>query len=199
MRKIKSENENFIDDFLIDISEYVSPMFYNWGFSPNDITTLSLITGVLCIYFLYTKNIILFVLFFILSYFFDCLDGYFARKYKMVTKFGDLYDHIKDTLVHIVLYSTIIYIYYNNRYFIPVSITLVIFILLSGIHLTCQQVLHTGMDVKDDYLDKYIHFFEFLGITEPMCYDMINYTKYVGVGTLQLVVIILVIFLEYTK
>ena len=168
MRKINNENENFIDDFLLDISEYVSPFFYSLGFSPNDITTLSLITGLLCIYFLYTKNIILFVVFFILSYFFDCLDGHYARKYNMVTKFGDYYDHIKDALVHVLLYSTIIYLYYNNRYIIPFFIILGIFVILSGIHLTCQQVLYTGMDVKDDYLDQYIHIFEYFGITEPM-------------------------------
>lgn len=198
MRKINNENENFIDNFLLDIAEYVSPIFYDLGFTPNDITTLSLITGLLCVYFLYTKNILIFTIFFILSYFFDCLDGHFARKYNMVSKFGDMYDHVKDTAVHIILYSTIIYLYYNNIYIIPVSIAFITFIILSAIHLTCQQVLYSGMEVKDEYLDQYIHIFEFFGIKENTCKDMIKYTKFVGVGTLQLVIILLIIFLERT-
>ena len=30
------------------------------------------------------------------GYFFDCMDGHFARKYNMVTEFGDMYDYITD-------------------------------------------------------------------------------------------------------
>ena len=45
-----------------------------------------------------------------LSYFFDCMDGNFARTYKMQTKFGDYYDHIKDVII-MLIFALILFIY----------------------------------------------------------------------------------------
>jgi len=101
MRKIPAEYENPIDNFFIDISEKVSPAFRAMKMTPNAITFMSLIFGILSIYCLYTNHIIAFSIFYLISYFFDCLDGYYARKYKMTSKFGDYFDHIKDVLVFI--------------------------------------------------------------------------------------------------
>ena len=51
-----------------------------------------------------------FSFFYFLGYYFDCIDGPMARKYNMVTLFGDWYDHITD----MICFSWIIYILINQ-------------------------------------------------------------------------------------
>jgi hypothetical protein len=69
----------------------------------NDMTTVSLIFGVIAVIALYQQNASLFVCSYILSYFFDCVDGAYARHYNMVTQFGDWYDHVKDVIVNVLI------------------------------------------------------------------------------------------------
>jgi len=38
---------------------------------------------------------------YLISYMFDCWDGYYARKYNMESKFGDYYDHVSDMFIGI--------------------------------------------------------------------------------------------------
>ena len=45
------------------------------------------------------NNYILACIYYFISYFFDVLDGIYAREYNMVSEFGDYYDHIKDIVV----------------------------------------------------------------------------------------------------
>ena len=99
MRKIPGKLDNFIDDTLITIIDTIQPYFYKLGFIPNTLTTISLICWLFALYFFINDGVyytLYAVLFMILSYFFDCFDGHFARSYNMVTKFGDYYDHISD-------------------------------------------------------------------------------------------------------
>jgi hypothetical protein len=72
----------------------VCPFFKKIGFTPNGITTLSLIFGIASAYYLYKGKIYMFALLYTISYFFDVMDGHFARKYKMVSKGGDYYDNV---------------------------------------------------------------------------------------------------------
>jgi hypothetical protein len=200
MRKINNEYENPIDDILLDLSEFVSPFFYNLGFNPNGLTFLSLITGVLSIYFLYKQQIIVFAILFFTSYFFDCLDGHFARKYKMITKFGDLFDHYKDLFVTILLTIMLFYNYKNNKYFILTVILLIILVILSNIHLACQQVLYNGFDTNDDFLDflkPLLHTLNF--DNQEKCTELIKFTRFFGTGSLNFGVVLIIIFLHYTN
>jgi phosphatidylglycerophosphate synthase len=200
MRKINNEYENPIDDILLDLSEFVSPFFHNLGFNPNGLTFLSLITGVLSIYFLYKQQIIIFAILFFTSYFFDCLDGHFARKYDMVTKFGDLFDHYKDSFVAILLAVMLFYNYKNNKYILLAILLFIFLIVSSSIHMGCQQVLYNGTYTEDEYLDylkPILHWLKF--DNEEKCKDLIKYTRFFGSGTLNVGVILIIIFLHYTQ
>lgn len=199
MRKLDSENENFIDNILIDISESVSNLFFNLNFTPNMITTLSLITGLLSVYFLFINNIFLFGVFWIISYFFDCLDGYFARKYKMVSEFGEYYDSIKDTVVFIIFLGIYVYKFFNHRFFYICSFILLILLLAVPIHMGCQQIVYNRENDKRELLDNYVDIMEFIGFNKEYCKELINYTKYLGVGTLQVGVILIIIFLHFSE
>ena len=44
----------------------------------------------------------------LIFYFMDCLDGHFARKYNMVTVFGDYFDHFVDILSLSLLYLILV-------------------------------------------------------------------------------------------
>ena len=110
MKKIPDNIDNPIDNILIKGADAVCPFLYRTGHTPNLITTYSLFTGVLSAYFLTKGCSYLFMIFYALSYFLDCVDGHFARKYDMTTDFGDAYDHFKDFFVF----------FLNSRYYSPI-------------------------------------------------------------------------------
>ena len=112
-RKLPAKYENPIDNFLVSIAEKLNPIFYNLGFNPNGITTLSLIFGILFNYYYFNKKYEMAATMMMISYFFDCMDGNFARTYNMQTKFGDYYDHIKDVLVMLV-FAGILFLYNDD-------------------------------------------------------------------------------------
>ena len=98
-RKLPPEMEHPIDNLNINIGASLSPYFKNLNFTPNTLTTISLITGLLSVYYYTQQNYIYSAILFYISYMFDCWDGYYARRYQMISKFGDKYDHIKDVVV----------------------------------------------------------------------------------------------------
>jgi phosphatidylglycerophosphate synthase len=60
----------------------------NSGHTPNDITTYSFLCGLLSLGLLWHGHVWGFVVLYVLSYVFDCMDGQLARAYNMVTRFG---------------------------------------------------------------------------------------------------------------
>lgn len=108
MSKISRDLDNPLDRYLYDVSGYLLPAFKKMSFTPNYITTLSLLTGLGSVYCIYTKNFLWSIVLIWISYLFDCMDGMFARTYNMVSKFGDYYDHIKDIIVGILLFIMIL-------------------------------------------------------------------------------------------
>ena len=189
MKKIPDHMDNPIDNFLISVCDDISEGFYETGHTPNMITTYSLITGLLSCYFLYKKNLVLFAVFYFLSYFFDCLDGHFARKYDMATDFGDMYDHAKDLLVlMLVLYITYKKSYHNINGLIVIIIFLSIF--LSMLHLSCQE-----QNCDEKFKNKNNGYFQpFI----ELCGDKENiyWSRFFGTGTLTLVLIALICYVN---
>ena len=184
MKKISDEKDNPIDNLLIKISDYLCPYFKKLGHTPNTITTYSLISGIISIYFLYNGYSVFFSIFYMLSYFFDCMDGHYARKYNMTSKFGDLYDHIKDVFVYVLLLATV-YIKYKNKIKLIDFIIIIISLFISFIHLGCQQKNYEK-DEKE-ILDNFIY----------LCKDKdyIYYTRWFGMGTLTIITIIIIVFI----
>ena len=125
MRKIESNLENPIDNILIDICDFILPTLKVLNFTPNILTTISLIFGLLSVYCLFREDKKCFAIFYLVSYFFDCVDGMMARKYNMVSRFGDIYDHTKDCLVFgLIMFCSIIFIAADSKlksWFLPNS------------------------------------------------------------------------------
>jgi hypothetical protein len=188
MRKIERDDENPIDNIIIDSCDIIKPYFYKLGFNPNGITTLSLIFGLLSVYFLYQYNRVAFGLLYFISYYFDCLDGYYARSYKMITKFGDLYDHIKDFFI--ILLIVIVFIL-KFKFIANIHIYIIIFIfyLLTGYHLQCQERIYNKPEEGAS-----INGLPDICKNNPS--EQIKYTRYFGFGTGTLSLIIAVFFLK---
>ena len=187
MKKIPDEIDNPVDNALIHFGDRLCPFFKHTRHTPNILTTYSLITGLVACYFLYKKHMILFSIFYLLSYFFDCIDGHFARKYAMTSNIGDMYDHIKDGFIFIL----IIWIVYKNcgKITIPVIGVFLFFFIMMTIHFSCQE-----KNCDDKYKDKDN---SFIFVSKSLCGDKdnIKWTRYFGVGTFQIIFMILVCYI----
>ena len=75
--------------------------------TPNMITGLSLLLGISSGVSMYYDKYKLAALLNFLAYFFDCVDGHLARKFDMVTVFGDYFDHYSD----LVKFGIILYMF----------------------------------------------------------------------------------------
>jgi phosphatidylglycerophosphate synthase len=155
------------------------------------ITTLSFLSGLLAVYLFYKNHYILSAFFFILGYFFDCIDGNMARQFNMITKFGDLYDHLTDIFVSVAL--LIVFIIKNIPIKLKIfSLTIILFFLFLGcIHLGCQEKYYELINKKvsnDGVLSKF----------RNMCKDKtyIYITKYFGLGTYTVVIVLLILFIK---
>lgn len=195
MRKIPAKYENPLDHILISIADKICPTFKKFGFTPNMITTLSLIFGLFAIVFLWKGYLVLFIVFYIISYFFDCLDGHYARKYNMVTKLGDCYDHLKDIIIAI-LSLVIIYIKAKNKHNSKlIAIILAIFIVftfMGYVHLGCQEKYYEKTEGKNESCT--------LSPGKLLCpgnpNENLPYTRWFGMGTWVLVTISCAIILR---
>ena len=104
--KLNFHQENPIDQVFIRASNAASPLFKKLGATPNIITTLCVIASALAGMAVVRGKKVEFTLWALLSYFFDCLDGHFARRYNMCSKFGDYYDHLTDWIYYGLLFYT---------------------------------------------------------------------------------------------
>ena len=131
--------------------------------------------------------------FLFLAYFFDCCDGFFARKYDMITVAGDLYDHITDLFT----YAIIIYLIYNKykyRVHKIYLISIIIFGILSLlIQLGCQEIHHnedTSATIKS---------------TKMFCpkqknvESVMKYTRYFGFGTFVVILLSFILCSKYIE
>lgn len=195
MRKIPSHLENPFDDILLETADYSVDKLYNAGFTPNGVTTLSLIFGLLSIYFLCIESYMMSSIMYLISYYFDCLDGHLARKYNMISEFGDYYDHIKDYFVGILILIILFKQYYkidnNSKYLIWI---LPVIMLTSCVQMGCQEI-HNNNDVPVLKIFKKIC----KATNKEEAEKILKISKYFGCGTLTLVICGLILLLKYLK
>ncbi len=192
MRKIPKKYENPLDNVLIDLADFLSPCFKKMKFTPNWITTISLIMGLLSIYALWNGMIGFFIFFYFLSYFFDCFDGFFARKYDQVTKLGDFYDHVKDIIVALALMAVVIYRNKcSSKIWIPVMIIFIIFTILAYAQMGCQEKFYDKNESGT------------LNLGRHLCpgneKKNMKWLRFFGMGTWVIITITLVIVLEKSR
>lgn len=151
------------------------------------ISYINICFSILCIYYLYFHNYTYAVIYLLLTYLFDSLDGFYARKYKIETEFGDLLDHYSDYIFYSCLYYILLFKlkFKHHNYIILIIIILTI---SSLYHLACTEHYTTNNHKTNGQLKKLV----------KMCANKknINYSKYLGPGTL--IISISIILLNYT-
>lgn len=188
MRKIPCEIDNPIDNLLLNFIDKLCPIFKKANFTPNGITTISLFFGLISMYFLYAGKIYFFGLSYFISYFFDCMDGYYARKYNMVSLIGDIYDHIKDAVIAIGIFI----IFLKRNYSCSKQNILFAFILFTACMI--PMLVHMGCTEKISKRDESPS----LNFTKILCPNVkaVSYFKYFGCATMILVFIFTIIWTE---
>jgi len=138
--KLPAKYDDVIDIQLKKWIVCITPSFKLAGFTPNMITTLSFVLGLTSCYLYYIQYYALSALCYGMSYFFDTMDGYFARLYKMGSTFGSYYDSATDITVIIIFAILLV----TNRHISNVT-KISIFMLNTGMsigmayHMSCQE------------------------------------------------------------
>lgn len=187
MRKINRIHENFIDNHLLDFVEYTMPFYRKLNMTPNQITFISLIFALIGSYFYCVNKFYLSIFCFAMSYYLDCVDGHYARKYNMTSKFGDYFDHYSDILKILVL----LYCMYqkDKKMAIINSIILGVLLVLMTVHFGCQQKIK-----EEKHEDE-----PFMNISKQFCPDpnWIHKTKHFGSGTFYLIVLMMILYTKF--
>ena len=109
MTKLNSEITDNIDIIYYNLADKISPLLKNNKYvkiTPNIITLFRLLLSIKIVDLINKGRNKYASALYIVWYFLDCLDGHYARKYDMVTTFGDYFDHFVDTwLVSIIFLS----------------------------------------------------------------------------------------------
>jgi phosphatidylglycerophosphate synthase len=182
MNKLPPELENPIDNVILQCSAQLLPGLKATGHTPNIITTYSLVAGLGAVYALWCENIMGYCILVVFSYFFDCVDGQFARRYNMVTEFGDQYDHITDLLV-IVLTLGVMCIRRGRERYAEILSGVVVLSIMTVMCMGCQQryTMREHPHRPRETIDRF------------QCFcrgdNWIYTTRFCGTGTLLLLVI----------
>ena len=175
-----------IDTFLTNMYLPTIDFWNSIRFTPNMLTTLGLISSSLCLYYFYHKKPLHSIIFLILRCYFDYADGLLARKYSLVSKFGDKYDHFVDLSFGIGFF-VIIFLKSNDRkYLLPI---LGLFYFLFTVHMGCVENeysksndLHADEETTISYLKK-------------LCFKP-KLMRYFDNGTLYIVMSIIVLYIS---
>jgi len=188
MHKLESDKEGPIDLLFLQLTEWITPFFHKTGHTPNMITTYSLVMGLgaaLCLWKGYINS---FIVLFLASYLFDCVDGYMARRYDQETVFGDYYDHTADIIKFIVT----IYVFllkYPLDLLLPVLICIGFLLAISCVYLGCSQKYRKRTESREESIDILMAFCS--------AEDTIHLVKYCSSGTVMVAVVLGVSYLEW--
>ena len=185
--KLDRENDNFYDSFQYDIIEKISPFIHKCNITPDQITLLSFLCGLLSVYFLKNKQYEYAAIFWLLNYFFDCMDGYIARKYQIFSKYGDYYDHISDWTTYLLL----LYVMFKDKNYKAIII-MAFFTLTLMFFVDCQEKIYNKKH-ESPTLDSN----PLSGICQNT--ENIKYAKWFSSGTFTLIIVLVILYYEKLK
>ena len=176
--KLPEHYDDPVDIFYKKYIDVINPHFKEAGMTPNMITTLSLVFGLLTCYLYYKSYYVSAGLSYIVSYFFDVMDGYFARIYDMGSVFGSYYDSISDNAVVLIL----LILFYKNpnlqfKYKIIIFMVLAVYGIGTVYHMSCQEKY-----VKETNEKHVSEGLSFLDNIKCVNFENMKYTRIFGTG-----------------
>jgi hypothetical protein len=190
MPQVSREYQDPIDNVIYDSSNHAVSIFKKLNFTANDITTVSNISMCITLLLLLHAKYYWACLFLFLAYYFDCLDGLFARTYKQTSKFGEMYDHYSDLVKGITLLMTLYYI--NPTKFVKIMPIIIIICITTFTYSGCIDIIN-----KED--TSYSSFSKCLcPITDVDNKEEVDKhmktIRYLGPGISQLIMIVIIIY-----
>ena len=191
VNKLEDNYECPIDIYIFKFIDLHLHIFYDLGFTPNMVTTLSIVFGLFAAYQIMQCRLWFAAICWLISYYLDCVDGKLARKYNMISKTGDMYDHIGD-LVKFIAVLTALFISNEERpnvkQWVYVGIILLL-VLLQVIHLGHQESIYNKKDESP-----YLNVVRLLFVNEENARENIKYTRHFGCGTFFVCFAIVIFF-----
>lgn len=172
--KLPRHLENPIDDLLMVLVEPLLGPLVAAGVTPNMVTWASAAAAAGSIAACFKGRAGLAAGLWVAGYALDIVDGFMARRYNMVTPYGDRLDHATDVLGYAGLIAFVAWRLFrqNPKIFWPLAVEL---LLVTGslYHLQCQE-----KDTKELPIS---------GVPGCACYDKkhLRFTRWAGMGTLM--------------
>ena len=190
VNKLSDEQECPIDVYLYNFINTHLHIYYRLGMTPNMVTTLSILFGFIAAYQIMHNQFVYAAISLIISYYLDCVDGKLARKYDMITKFGDLYDHFGDFLkILIIMYS----LFKTSKNLTITKVICFNIILLLGI-LQCVHMGYQECVYNKSCESPFLNIIGKVVAIDKNPKNTIQYTKYFGCGMWYLCFALLIIF-----
>lgn len=195
VNKLPDISECPVDYCLLKFIDTHLHWYYKLGLTPNMVTTLSIVMGCAAAYAVQQQQYNWGAGLFGLAYYLDCVDGKLARRYNMVTTFGDYYDHFGDMFK----FSLMLYVLYKNQsrplnsmqQYFKYGVWLLTALLL--VHIGYSETLYPGNESVT------LAPFKYLVQMDPEPHQTIQFTKHFGNGTLILFVVCGIILWDYYK
>jgi phosphatidylglycerophosphate synthase len=191
VNKLSDEHECPIDIHLFKLINTQLHLFYNMGFTPNAVTTLSLIFGLFSAQQILVRNYKIAAFLFLVAYYLDCVDGKLARKYNMISKFGDVYDHVSDIVKVLAVIWALIMSNKKKTTSKQWIFLILLFLLcfMQCIHMGYQEVIYNKQDETStlNVLRKIVE-------NDKTPEKTIQISKYFGCGTWYLCFALVIIF-----
>jgi len=185
MSRLPLNYECPVDWHIIRFCSDVAPFFHSTGHTANLITFEGALSAAYSLYLLKEYRVAEFAAFYALSYVLDCLDGHFARRYKMVSKFGEYFDHVKD------LTATMAFFYVLWKYYYLTAPAVALFTIAGSGLLTHMGLQQKYLKSKGTFLDVLQQTF-----AENLPVSDMKYTRWLGCGTFMLISIAIPFFLQ---
>lgn len=197
--KSKSKYENPLDILFYKIGDVISPIFYALNLTANHLTIIGLLLGLISLYYLYINNLKLFGLLWVLSFFFDCIDGGYARKYKMVSEYGDMLDTVSD-YIKIILLIFVIYKKYNLKQILykkKEHVLIIILLLINGyFQVGCLEAINPTSIKNSKYTLSHSNANKCLFNNKKHIEMFLKIGRYFGNGVLA---VLIVVYLYYFR
>lgn len=195
MKKLPLKYENPFDNMIYIFVEEITPYLYKAKLTPNMVTTGANILSIIGLINLCYRKYFEASIYFGVSYVLDCVDGYMARKYKMVSKFGDYYDHISD-ISKWILFAISLYLL-KPKTFIKILPLMLLFLYLLNVQMSTQEYYYNNTESAPslEYLKRII----------PSCIQpknkkqskkIMRMTRYFGSGTFNFVMVLIIMFYD---
>ena len=196
VNKIPDALENPVDVLIYNHIDSQLAFYKKLGFTPNGLTTLSLGLGLGAIYLVYQNYYKSGAFLWFAAYYYDCADGKLARKYKMTSKFGDLYDHCSDMVKHALLIGVLCRHYIRKGQWLLLFTLVVMFSVVAFLvaaQMGCQEryVKENEKAENSDTL-QVLDFF----VLQQNCEKQMQVTRFFTPGTLTILFMCVILSLR---